>query len=332
MGAAEPLWAYGFVTPPAAGEKATLPGPPTRTLRPNEDPVELNRQQHIEGSAGSFSLVEIRNGNEVVDWFPREHPPLTPLLKHGPASLGENTYGCAYCHLPNGKGRPENAPVADLPVAYFIRQLHDFRDGLRGSSEPRKANTLLMISLAKAMTDEEIKEAAEYFAALKWTPWIRVVETERVPRTRTSANMFLPIETEHTELLAGRIMEMPENADQTEQLRNPHSGFIAYVPIGSVKKGQGLVTTGGASIVDGKAVPGKTIACATCHGPDLKGLAEVPGIAGRSPSYLARQLYDIQQGTRKSPLAQLMQPVVANLTGDDLVAIAAYVSSLVPPK
>jgi cytochrome c553 len=330
-GTAEPLWAYGFVTPPAAGEKATLPGPPTRALRPNEDPVELNRKKHIEGSTGSFSLVEIRNGNEVVDWFPGEHPALTPLLKHGPASMGENAYGCAFCHLPNGKGRPENAPVADLPVAYFIRQMHDFRDGLRGSSEPRKANTLLMISLAKAMTDEEIKEAAEYFAALKWTPWIRVVETERVPRTRTSTNMFLPIEKEHTELLAGRIIEMPENADQTEQLRNPHSGFIAYVPIGSVKKGETLVKTG-ASIIDGKTVPGKTIACATCHGPDLKGLAEVPGIAGRSPSYLARQLYDIQQGTRKSPLAQLMKPVVANLTGDDLVAIAAYVSSLVPPK
>jgi cytochrome c553 len=144
--------------------------------------------------------------------------------------------------------------------------------------------------------------------------------------------MFLPIETEHSELLGARIIEVPENVEATELLRDPHLGFIAYVPIGSVKKGEVLVTTGGATIVEGKPVAGKTLACATCHGPDLKGLAEVPGIAGRSPSYLARQLYDMQQGTRKAPLSLLMRPVVANLTNDDLVAIAAYLTSLVPPK
>ena len=251
-------------------------------------------------------------------------------MKHGPSSLGGNGYGCAFCHMPNGKGRPENAPVAGLPTAYFIRQMQDFRNGLRGSAEPRKANTLLMIALATAMTDAEIKESAEYFSAMPWTPWIRVVETERVPRTRIVTNMFVPIEAERTELLAGRIIEVPEKVEDTELLRNPHAGFIAYVPIGSVRKGEVLVATGGATIAEGKPVPGKTIACGTCHGPDLKGVAEVPGIAGRSPSYLARQLYDMQQGTRKSPLSQLMQPVVANLTGDDLVAIAAYVSSLAP--
>ncbi|MEO6005164.1 MAG: c-type cytochrome [Opitutus sp.] len=326
----EPLWAYGFTTPPAPGEKAALPGPPSHALRPNEDAAEQTRKRHIEGSDGSFSLVEIRNGNEVVDWFPAEHPPLTPVMKHGPSSLGTGAYGCAFCHMPNGKGRPENAPVAGLPAAYFIRQMQDFKNGLRGSAEPRKGNTLLMIALAKAMTDQEIAESAQYFAALSWSPWIRVVETERVPRTRISTNMFIPVETERTELLNGRIIEVPENPDETELLRNPHLGFIAYVPIGSVQRGEALVRTGGATVSDGKAVPGKTLACATCHGPDLKGLAEVPGIAGRSPSYLVRQLYDIQQGTRKGALTPLMMPVVANLHGDDFVAIAAYISSLAP--
>ena len=326
----EPLWAYGFVTPPTPGEKATLPGPPSHALRPNEDPAEQTRKRHLEGSTGAYSLLEIRNGNEVVDWFPAEHPPLTPIMKHGPASLGENAYGCAFCHMPNGKGRPENAPVAGLPAAYFIRQMQDFKNGLRGSAEPRKANTLLMIALAKAMTDQEIAESAQYFAALSWSPWIRVVETERVPRTRTSTNMFIPVEAERTELLNGRIIEVPENPDATELLRDPHSGFIAYVPVGSVQRGEALVRTGGATVSDGKPVAGKTIACATCHGPDLKGLAEVPGIAGRSPSYLVRQLYDIQQGTRRGALTPLMMPVVANLHGDDFVAIAAYISSLAP--
>src|SRR3954471_18554561 len=81
----EPLWAYGFTTPAAPGEKAPTPGGPTHALRPNEDPGEQTRKRHIEGSPGSYSLVEIRNGNNVVDWFPNEHPPLTPIMQRGPA-------------------------------------------------------------------------------------------------------------------------------------------------------------------------------------------------------------------------------------------------------
>jgi cytochrome c553 len=127
-------------------------------------------------------------------------------------------------------------------------------------------------------------------------------------------------------------MEMPENAEATEQLRHPHAGFVAYVPPGSVRKGEHLVAKGKPLVVDGKPVENKTAACASCHGADLLGVGEIPPIAGRSPSYIVRQLYDIQQGTRKSLQSQSMRPVVANLTDDDFVAIAAYVSSLSPVK
>lgn len=326
-----PLWAYGVRTPPAPGEKAAPQSPPSRNLRPNEPVEEQTRLRKVEGSSASYSRVDIRDGHNVIDWFPGDHPPMTPVIKHGPASLGPAAWGCALCHLPNGKGRPENAPVVGLPIAYFIRQLEDFRNGTRVSADPRKPNTPTMIALAKAMSPEEMKEAAEYFGAMKWTPWTRVVETELVPKTRIVGNLFLPIEQEKTEPIAGRIIEVPENEEQSEVLRNPRSGFIAYVPVGSLQKGENLVKTGGMSIVDGKIVPGKTLACATCHGPDLLGLADVPGIAGRSPSYLVRQMYEMQQGHRKGPSTPLMQPVLANLTGDDMVAIAAYVTSLASP-
>ena len=46
-------------------------------------------------------------------------------------------------------------------------------------------------SIQKAMTDAEVKEAAEYFAAIPWQPWTRVVETELVPKTRIVGNMAL---------------------------------------------------------------------------------------------------------------------------------------------
>ena len=105
---------------------------------------------------------------------------------------------------------------------------------------------------------------------------------------------------------------------------------MAYVPVGSIKKGEDLVTTGGMRIVGNRIVQGKTTACGTCHGINLMGVADVPPIAGRSPSYMVRQLWDMQQGTRNGPQAQLMKLVVANLTEDDMVAIAAYVASRPP--
>jgi cytochrome c553 len=87
--------------------------------------------------------------------------------------------------------------------------------------------------------------------------------------------------------------------------------------MGSIKKGEVLVKTGA----------GKTTQCAVCHGADLKGLGPVPGIAGRSPSYLVRQLYDMQQGARKGVWADLMKPVVAGLSEDDMLSIVAYTAS-----
>jgi cytochrome c553 len=331
---AEPLWAYGFETVAKAGDTAPPQAPPSRALRPNEDPAEQTQPRRARGSRVQYSLVDVRDGHNVIDWFPQDHPsPMPPIIKNGPAAgTGNTARGCGSCHLPNGKGRPENAPPAGLPVAYFMRQLHDFRNGLRRSADPRKPNTNTMIELAKAMTDEEMRLSAEYFGAIRWTPWIRVVETETVPKTRIVGNLFLPTAQERTEPIAGRIIEVPEDVEQAETLRNPRSGFIAYVPAGSVEKGRDLVTTGGMRVVGNEIIQGKTTPCVTCHGLDLMGVADVPPIAGRSPSYLVRQIWDIQQGARNGSAVQLMKQAIVNLNGDDLVSIAAYVSSRVPPR
>jgi cytochrome c553 len=326
----EPLWAYGFDQAAAPGEKARPQAPPTRKLRANEDPAEQTRLRRLEGSGAQYSLVDVRDGQNVVDWFPGDHPPMPDVVAHGPNRLGAAKRGCASCHLPNGKGRPENAAPAALPIPYFVRQIDDFRKGLRYTVDPRKPNTNTMIDLAKAMTDDEVKAAAEYFAAIKWTPWIRVVETNVVPKTRLSGNLFLPLPDSGVEPISNRIVEMPEDEEQAEVYRNPHSGFVAYAPAGSIAKGRDLVTTGGMRIVADEIVQGKTTACATCHGLDLMGVADVPPIAGRSPSYMVRQLFDMQRGSRNGPSAQLMKLVVANLTADDMLAIAAYVSSRQP--
>src|SRR5947207_1743926 len=70
----EPLWAYGFDAPPAPGDKAAPQGAPSRNLRPNEDPAEQTRPRHAAGSRATYSLVDVRDGHNVIDWFPADHP------------------------------------------------------------------------------------------------------------------------------------------------------------------------------------------------------------------------------------------------------------------
>jgi cytochrome c553 len=161
----------------------------------------------------------------------------------------------------------------------------------------------------------DVEEAARYFAAMKPRRWIRVVETATVPVTRAQAWMLVAVAGAGREPIGQRIIEMPDDLERTER-RDDRSGFVAYVPPGSIARGERLAS----------AAP----ACASCHGAGLRGTETVPGIAGRSPSYLVRQLYDIANGKRAGDGAALMQPVVARLTAVDVVAVAAFVASRRP--
>jgi cytochrome c553 len=300
-----PAWAYGEPGTPATPGARAPRAAPDQSLK------------HLSGSTAAFTRAQIGDRFGPADWYPGDHPEMPEIVSHG---RKPDVWACALCHYPNGKGRPENAGVAGLPASYFVHQMHDFRNGLRKSADTQKKNTNLMIQYAKAMTDDEIEAAAKYFGSMKWTPWIQVVETDTVPKTRLSAGMFLPLEGEGKEPLGKRIIEVPKDPEATEALRDPHSGFIAYVPFGSIKKGEVLATKGA----------GKTVPCTICHGAELKGIGPVPGIAGRSPSYLVRQLYDMQQNARNGEWTSLMKPAVSKLTEEDMLNLAAYASSLKP--
>jgi cytochrome c553 len=295
---APPPWAFA-VNPPNA-----------------QAPVDDGIPRRLPGSAESFTLTQIRDLFKVPDWHPDNHPQMPEIVAQGRKPA---VFACGFCHLPNGLGRPENSSLAGLPADYIAQQVADFKSGVRKSSEPASLPVNLMIAVAKAASEAEVKIAAEYFAGLKRTPWIRVVETDTVPKTRVGGWMLIAAEGGGTEAIGQRVIEMPEDLERTE-LRDSASGFVAYVPVGSVAKGEALINGGG----------GKTTACAICHGSDLKGLGPVPGLAGRSPSYIVRQLYDIRHGMRNGRWGELMKPVVARLTDEDMVAIAAYTASLAP--
>ena len=303
-----PRWAYSVALP--APRPATPPG--SADAAATEQPL-----QHVTGSKAGYTRKEIASLQVVPDWFPQAHPPMPAIVAHGRLpSLG----ACAHCHLPTGMGRPENQSVAGLPPEYMEQQIEDFRNGARKSSEPRMASVNNMILAAKTMTPEEMKDGIAYFASLKPHRWIRVVETDRVPLTAIGSLMLVVTDPNRTEPIGDRVIEVSEDIEQTE-LRNPTSGFVAYVPTGSLERGESLVRTGG---------DGKTIACTTCHGPDLRGMGNVPSIAGRSPSQMTRQLIDFQRGARNGAGAALMKGPVAKLTTADMVAITGYLASLEP--
>jgi cytochrome c553 len=304
------------IEPPPYWAFAVNPPPTDASAAPDETALF-----HVPGSKIAFTYSQVHDFFRVPDWHPASHPKMPEIVSHG---RQPEVYACGYCHLPNGQGRPENSSLAGLSAAYIVQQLADFKSGARKSSDPDLMPVSYMVANETKATDAEIQVAAEYFAALKPKPWIRVVEAKFVPKTHV-AGWMLVISTPHEmESIGDRIIETPENLERTE-LRDDSSAFIAYVPPGSLKRGRTIVTTGANSKANSK-----TIICSTCHGSNLKGLKNVPSIAGRSPSYIVRQLYDMQSGARAGVNFPQMKPVVANLSLYDIIDIAAYTSSLEP--
>jgi len=268
---------------------------------------------HIPGSTKEYDAARTGSNATPPDWFPDEHGP-APRIVTGEG--GGIANACGSCHLMSGQGHPESADIAGLPVEYFVRQMAYFKSGAR-------KDDLRMGPIPKAISDEDVRLAPDYFAAIKPIPFVKVIETATPPKTyiNTAGRHHLLSPEGGTEPIGHRIIEVPEDAFRMAN-RDPHSGFIAYVPPRSVKAGEELVKTGGA---------GKTIQCAICHGDDLTGLGEVPRIAGMQPVYIARQLITMQNGASAGTATALMKKVVAKLSEDDVIAISAYLGTL-PPK
>jgi cytochrome c553 len=336
----QPFWAWGVTEAPMDGEPQAVqgaPGAPANNANAGPSEEELNRKRTVTGSKLQFSLKEIRTvtnpnaGGQIVDWFPEDHGPIPDVVRFGPKAMGKNGRPCATCHLADGAGRPENASPAGLPEDYILRQLQDFKNDLRHSADPRKGNSNTMVMLAKGMSDDEMKESAGYFASVAWRTHVKVVETRLVPKTKIQGELFIPQSDKLTEPIGDRIVETPTNTEENNTLRSAHGTWTAYVPVGSIKKGEDLVVRGGMKVVNGQIVQGKTTACATCHGTDYMGIApDVPPLAGRSPSYMAREIFDIQQGIRNGSNSNiaLMRMVVDKLTPEDIINITAYLASL----
>jgi cytochrome c553 len=299
--------------PAAAAEKPEWAFPVTEKEQPPPGIEGTRLRPAPPGSTLSITRAKADDMYDIPNWYPDMYPAMPKIVQFG--NKDTQVRACGSCHLPTGTGHDESAYVAGLPIGYFVRQLADWKNG------DRKYGAI-MIALAKAASEAEIKDAASYFAAVKPRPWIRVAETDSVPKSFIGpGNKRLVHPAGGTEPMGNRIIEVPENEEDVVY-RDPRTGFVAYVPKGSIAKGEALVTTGG----------GKTVPCGSCHGATLQGMTvqgmgDVPAIAGRHPNYIVRQMWNIQNGDRAGASAALMRPVVEKLSNDDMLAIAAYVAS-----
>ena len=320
--------ALGLALVGAASTVAQTTAPPAPTPEPYPSwaypwvpdfaaPPADDAPQKLAGSTAAVSWKQARDLFHAPDWHPEDHGPMPDVVASG---RKPDVRACGSCHRAEGTGGPENAGIAGLSVDYFKQQIADFKSGARKFSGPQRSSVLLMTAAAKAMTDAEVQAAAEYYAALKPKRIVKVVESDSVPKTYIARLFFVKLPAGGSEPLGRRIVEMPDDVEQFE-LRDTRSQFTAYVPVGSIAKGEALAKTGGA---------GRTVQCGVCHGPALKGIGPIPGIAGRSPTYLVRQLYDFQQGVRAGTSAALMKPTVEKLSIDDMISLAAYAASLEP--
>ncbi len=283
-----PSWAYNI---------------PDKVQPPSKPAASVVR---VPGSSKEYEAAKIAGNATPPDWFPDEHGP-APRIVTGEG--GATPMACGSCHLMSGQGHPESADLAGLPAEYLIRQMNYFKSAAR-KDDGR------MGPIAKAVSDEDVRQAAEYFASLKPRVWVKVIETATPPKTfvaTTGRHRVLSPEG-GTEPMGHRIVQIPEDPQRTND-RDPHSGFLAYVPPGSIARGEALVNSE---------------QCALCHGNSLYGLGEVPRIAGLQPVYIARQLICLQNATSAGKNAELMKKAVSKLSLDDMIAISAYLGSLPP--
>jgi cytochrome c553 len=253
----------------------------------------------------------------AADWRPGDHPPMPGIVAHG---RRPEVYACGLCHLADGQGKPENASLAGLPAPYIVEQIAELRAGRRGSAVPGMVPPAMMAHVAASASPAEVATAARYFSGLTYHRWVKVVETRQVPRLQvTPISTYEPAPGGGAEPLGDRIVEMPFWSLPRRAGDSPQ-GFVAYVPVGAVRAGGALAASG----------EGRTLACNSCHGATLQGLGLAPRLAGRSPTYIARQLFDFRGSARRGPAAAQMNAVTARLTDADVLDLAAYMGSLRP--
>ncbi len=209
---------------------------------------------------------------------------------------------CASCHQAQ-ETATGTVSLAGLCAEYIEEQLIELESGRR---RPRSSDTAAAsIHTAHRIDAEAARTAAEYYSRLIYTSSLRVIEVRDTPSTALR-------QSRETESLI--ILRREDTKAQQPE------AWIDRVPPGSLRRGHQLAL----------GMDRRAPRCANCHGKQLQGLGPVPPLAGRSPNYLADQLWAIKAGLRAGPVVTPMRAVVSGLRAEDLIDLSAYLANLKP--
>ena len=223
---------------------------------------------------------------------------------------------CMQCHLANGGSHPESAAIAGMSVNYIIEQVRAFRDGDRVDTRTGR-----MVLASKAVTEKELREAAEYYAAIgpDRQQWVKTAVSTEVPKGPAPFGVggfrYHAPEGGMEPLPAGIVVTVAEDDDLVRARDQINGGFVQYVRPEDMALGEKVAAT---------------YACGTCHGADYKGVGDVPRLANQYAVYMIRQLKDMQTGARKDKNVAIMKPIVDKLSDREMVAVSAYLASKSP--
>jgi len=286
--------------------------PPPRD--PHAAKPDPHKVLHVTGSTMSYTQAQLDSMDDA-DWFPQDHSAAPQIVKTG----RKPARPCAECHLISGAGAPVTATLDSLPKTYILEQVAAFRAGQRGMGGPETAHD--MSDEARALTPADLQQAADYFSRTPFVPRVHVIETASVPKTHWKYFVLVPDKTGTREPIGERIIETPANFHDYEY-RGGRVEYIAWVPPGSITRGAVIAARGN----------GSAASCESCHGPKLEGqtmpgIGVVPPLAGRSPTYIARELILFREGKRSDPAAAPMRAEAAALTVPEMIDVAAYAAS-----
>ena len=305
--------ALAAVPPTVAQQQAAAPQTADRSwafpLKPERGFPEESAAKTLPGSAKQYTQAQVDDLLNPPDWYPNRHRPAPQIVVQGHGAA----LACGACHLMSGLGHPESSDLTGLSADYIVQQMAEFKS--RARKDPTRMN-----GIAAEVTEEEARQAAQWFASLPRRSFTRVIEADTVPKTFLGPGRMRFAEPDgSTEPIGNRIITVPEDQERA-RLRDPSSGFIAYVPVGSLAKGRELVETGG----------GKTLPCGQCHGIAMQGHDKAPRLAGMHPIYTVRQMYWFKDGSRNGAEAAAMKALVGRLTDEDILALSAYLAALSP--
>jgi cytochrome c553 len=253
---------------PAPGTPTALPSPPAREpawafpIQAGTLPAESPEPKSVPGSTKKYTPKEIDDLLNPPDWFPDEHKPAPSIVQKGHGMA----LACGSCHLMSGLGHPESSDVTGSTAAYIVQQMQDFKSGVR-------KDYARMNGIAGELSDQEVQQAAEYFASLPRAKWSRVVEAAMVPKTFVGQGRMRFVDPKAWHGANRQAHHHAAGRYHPRAVARSEDRFVSYCRRAASRKG---------SRWSRMARRCPSFQCSICHGEGLKGLGNVPRIAGTS--------------------------------------------------